>query len=379
MRSDTRSRKRAATLVAHLAAIGLAAPAAAQPTEQPPAIATPAERIPLDRMKLPAGFQIELWAHGLPGARAMARGDLGTIFVATGEPGRVYAVSDKGGRRESRVVADGLTQPTGVAFRGKSLYVAAIDRVLRYDDIETRPDSPPLDLSKAFNLPADNVHGARAIAVGPDGKLYVAVGAPCNVCYVDDETHAHIRRYDPDGAGMEIVAVGVRHSLGLDFHPRTGELWFTDSGRSPMDEHRPEDELNRLPAIGADFGFPYCHERGLPDHEVERFAQCSGVTMPLALLGHDAGARGLRFYAGAVFPAEYRERVFIARAGAADVVSVVVAPDGSARVEPFLAGLVDAQAGRIFGRPADVLAMPDGALLVSDEHNGAIYRISWHR
>ncbi len=352
---------------------------------QPPLVATPPERIPLDRIALPAGFRVELWAHDLPGAATLTRGDNGAVFVGTRDAGRVYAVTDTGRAREVRVVADGLTEPTGLAFQSGALFVAAVDRVLRYDDIEARLDAPPApaDLSNAFKLPADRTHGARATGFGPDGKLYVAVGAPCDICYVDDETHAHVRRYQPDGSGMEIVAVGVRHALGLDFHPQTGELWFTDRGRGPMGDHRPDDELNRLTTIGADYGFPSCHGRGTADHEIERFAQCGGVTMPVALLGHRAHAQGLRFYTGTMFPAEFRDRVFVARRGAArsgyDVVSVALSADGAARIEPFLSGLLDQSADRFFGRPADLLAMPDGALLVSDEHNGAIYRIVYRR
>lgn len=349
---------------------------------------TPPEKIPVDRIKLPPGFKVEIWVHGMPGARMMARGDDGTIFVGTRAINRVYAVTDRGDRREHRVLVQGLTQPNGVAFRNGSLYVAAINRVLRYDGIEKRLDSPPepVDLTAAFGLPTEAHHGWKFLAFGPDGKLYIPVGAPCNICKVDENRHALIARFNPDGSGREIVARGVRNSVGFDFHPTTKQLWFTDNGRDWGGDDTPNDELNVATRMGEHFGFPYCGQGDWQDPEFNA-RQCSEFTPPAALLGPHAAALGMRFYTGSMFPAEYRERAFIARHGSwnrtkksgFDVVTAITAPGQKAKIEPFMTGLVDTDSGEFWGRPTDVLQMPDGALLVSDEQNGAIYRISYQR
>ncbi len=391
-----------------LAALAVAGSAAAQPpppptqaekdrmatqnlAPHPPRMTvTPPDKVPLGKIKVPAGFHVEVWAHGMPGARMMALGDRGTIFIGTREIGRVYAVTDKGGQREHRIVAQGLTMPNGVAFRNGALYVGAFNRVLRYDGIEDKLEAPPqpVELTAAFNLPTETHHAWKFFAFGPDGKLYMQVGAPCNFCEVDTNKHANIRRYSPDGTGMEIVARGVRNSLGFDFHPQTRELWFTDNGRDWAGEDGPEEELNRVSVIGANYGFPYCHAEGIPDPDIKKANPCDGVTKPVVLLGPHAAALGMRFYTGQMFPAEYRDRIFVARRGSwnrtkkfgFDVVSVMISADGAnAKVEPFLTGLLDTPANAFVGRPVDVLVMPDGALLASDEENGAIYRVSYRR
>jgi glucose/arabinose dehydrogenase len=350
---------------------------------------TAPDKIPLDKLKLPPGFKLELWAHGMPGARMMVRGDEGTIFAGTRTIGRVYAITDKGGQRTHKVLAQGLTQPNGLAFRNGALYVAAIGKMLRYDGIEAKLDSPPppVDLSAAFKLPSEMHHGWKFLAFGPDGKLYVPVGAPCNVCE-PSPNHAQIRRYDPDGSGMEVVARGVRNTVGFDFHPQTRELWFTDNGPDWRGEDGPEEELNRVSRAGENFGFPYCHAMGIADPEFKKENPCDGVTKPVVTLGPHAAALGMRFYTGQMFPAEYRDRIVVVRRGSwnrskkygYDVISVKVSPDGKeAKIEPFLTGFLDESANSFWGRPVDVMQMPDGALLVSDEENGAIYRVSYAR
>jgi len=267
-----------------------AAPAAAAPAAPPPAwaqgrgaqyansrlapvpgrmTATPPAEIPVASFKLPPGFKAELWAHGMPGARAMARGDGGKIYVGTRGIGRVYEVTDQGGQRTSRVVVDKLTQPAGVATRGGSLYVFAIDKVLRFDGIEANPGVAPVDMTAAFRLPKEQHHNWKYVAFGPDGKLYVPFGAPCNICVPGDE-YAQIRRFNADGSGMEVIARGVRNSVGFDWHPVTRELWFTDHGRDWMGDDGPEDELNRVPRTGLNFGFPYCHAGGVPDQDIKK-------------------------------------------------------------------------------------------------------------
>jgi glucose/arabinose dehydrogenase len=346
---------------------------------------TPPSEIPLDRIKLPEGFRVELWAHGLPGARAMARGQKGKIYVGTRAIGRVYEVTDRGGSRSVRIVVEKLNQPAGVAFAKGSLWVAAVDKMLRYDGIEDKPDVQPVDVTSNFNLPPLQHHNWKYVAFGPDQKLYVPFGAPCNICEPPEE-YAQIRRYNPDGSGMEVIARGIRNSLGFDWHPKTRELWFTENGRDWMGEEGPEEELNRVSRTGLNFGFPYCHANGLPDPQIKKDEPCKGVTMPVALLGPHGAVLGMIFYTGRMFPAAYANSIFVARKGSwnrtklfgYDVVNVQVDADGkNAKVTPFMTGFMDAGANTFWGRPTYVLQMPDGALLISDEQSGAIYRVSY--
>ena len=348
---------------------------------------TPVSDIPVSQIKVPPGFKVEIWASGMPGARMMTRGNSGKVWVGTRGIGRVYEITDSGGARTSRVLVDKLTQPNGVLYRNGTLYVMAIDKFLRYDGIENNPGVQPVDITAAFKLPPKPHHNWKFLAAGPDGKLYVPFGAPCNICDVEPE-YAQIRRYNWDGSGMEVVARGVRNSVGFDFHPRTKELWFTDNGRDWAGDDGPEEELNRVSKAGEFFGFPYCHANGIPDRDVRKADPCRGVTMPVALLGPHAAALGMRFYTGAMFPPEYRDTALIARHGSwnrtkktgFDVVRVTASPDGrNARVEPFITGFLDTATDKFWGRPTDVLQMPDGSLLVSDEQNGAIYRVSYSR
>ena len=348
---------------------------------------TPPSDIPVDKIKVPNGFKVELWAHGMPGVRMMARGSKGTIWAGTRIIGRVYEIKDKGGVREHRILAQKLTQPNGVAFQGGNLYVMAINRVFRYDGIEDNPSVKPVELTAQFKLPPDVHHNWKFIAFGPDSRLYVQVGSPCNICEPSPE-HGQIRRYIADGSGMEVVARGVRNSVGFDFHPQTGELWFTDNGRDWQAENGPQDELNRVSKFGQFFGFPYCHAQGIPDMDFKKKDPCKGVTLPVALMGPHAAALGMRFYSGSMFPKEYANSIFVARHGSwnrsslfgFDVANVRANADGkNAKVTPFMTGFMDPKENKFWGRPADVLLMPDGALLVSDDQNGAIYRVSYKK
>lgn len=348
--------------------------------------ATPPNEIQVQALRLPPGFRVELWSHGTPGIRAMSRAPNGKIYAGTRALGRVYEISDNGRERTSRVVVDRLNQPA-VTFHNGSLYVMAIDKVLRFDGIATNPNAPAVDLTARFNLPPEQHHNWKYIAFGPDGKLYVPFGAPCNIC-IPGEPYAQIRRYNADGSNMEVIARGVRNTVGFDWHPVTRDLWFTDHGRDWMGDDGPEDELNRLARPGANFGFPYCHARGIPDRDVRRDRACDGVTLPVATMGPHAAAMGVLFYTGSMFPPEYRNTMFVARKGSwnrsskfgYDVVNV--RPDasgGSAQVMPFLTGFMNPADQSFWGRPAYLLQMPDGSLLVSDEQVGAIYRVSYAR
>jgi len=266
--------------------------------------------------------------------------------------------------------------------------------VFRYDNIEdalAQGNVPaPVDMTDAFKLPPDVHHNWKFLALGPDKKIYFQVGSPCNLCEINPGVHGQIRRYNLDGSGMEIMARGVRNSVGFDFHPKTGELWFTDNGRDWAGEDVFEDELNRVPAnmIGARFGFPYCHANGQPDPDIKVPNPCDGVVLPVTTLGAHVAALGMRFYTGKMFPQEYADAILIARHGSwnkterngYDVVMVKATPDGkNAKIAPFMTGFLDKARNAFSGRPTDVMLMPDGSVLVSDEQNGAIYRVSYKK
>lgn len=347
-------------------------------------IPTAADKLPLSKLKLPPGFTAEVWASGILDARGLRQGDKGTVFVSSlFVAGKIYAVQDKGGKREVKTIAEKLFLPNGIEFHKGSLFVATPKDITRYDNIEANLDNPPKPVMVYDKLPGDVPHGWKFIKIGPDGKLYVPVGAPCNIC-MPDEQHAQIRRMNLDGTGEEIVARGVRNTVGFDWDPKTGDLWFTDNGRDWLSEDLPNDELNHVTQTGKQhFGFPYCHQGDFADPEFGWGKSCGDYTKPAMLTGPHAGTLGMRFYTGKMFPAKYRGAMFIARHGpwnrtkkyAADV--VVAWPDGKggARMEPFMTGLVENN--EYLGRPVDVLVMKDGSLLVSDDHNGAIYRISY--
>ncbi len=348
---------------------------------------TPAAEIPLQNYKLPPGFKAEIWATGMPGARAMARADNGKIYIGTRGIGRVYELTDNGATRTSRVVVDKLTQPAGVAYGNGALYVMAIDKVLRYDGIASNPGVAPVDMTAAFKLPKEQHHNWKYIAFGPDGKLYVPFGAPCNIC-VPGEEYAQIRRYNADGSGMEVIARGVRNTQGFAWHPTTKEMWFTDHGRDWMGDDGPHDELNRMQKVGLNYGFPYCHANAVPDRDLPRANACTDVALPVQTMGPHAAVMGVHFYTGSMFPADYRNVMFVARKGSwnrtqkfgYDVVTVRTDADGrNPKLEPFMTGFVDTTNDSFSGRPTYLLQLPDGSLLISDEQLGAIYRITYAR
>ena len=350
--------------------------------------ATPASELPLDKLKLPPGFKAEVWATGVPGGRAMVRGDSGKVYVGTRGIGRVYEITDNGTTRTSRVVVDKLNQPAGVALRDGSLYVIAVDKALRFDGIEKNPSVAPVDMTAVFKLPKEQHHNWKYIAFGPDGKLYVPFGAPCNICEPPSNEYAQIRRYNADGSGMEVIARGVRNTQGFAWHPVTGEMWFTDHGRDWMGDDTPEDELNRMTKTGQNFGFPYCHANGVADKDIKKANPCDGVTPPATTLGPHAAAMGVHFYTGNMFPADYKNVMFVARKGSwnrtkkfgYDVVTVRTDADGrNPKITTFMTGFLDPAKNEFSGRPTYFLQLPDGSLLVSDEQLGSIYRISYGR
>jgi glucose/arabinose dehydrogenase len=349
-------------------------------------VPTPAAKLPVGKIKVPQGFKVEVWAADILDARSMRQGDKGTVFVSSlFVAGKIYAVVDRGGKREVKTIAEKLMLPSGIEYHKGALYVATPKEITRYDDIEAKLDNPPKPVMVYDKLPGDVPHGWKFIKVGPDGKLYVPVGAPCNICD-PSERYAQIFRINLDGSGMEVVARGVRNSVGFDWHPKTKELWFTDNQRDWLSEDLPNDELNRVAQPGKQhFGFPYCHQGDFADPELGWGKSCKDYSRPAALLGPHAAPLGMRFYTGKMFPAKYQGAIFIARHGpwnrtlkyAADVVVAFPDAKGNARIEPFLTGLVENNS--YLGRPVDVMVMKDGSLLVSDDHNGAIYRVSYGR
>lgn len=346
-----------------------------------PAAAAPAAAIPVHKLRLPPGFRAELWAHGLPNARSLALGARGTVFVGTRFAGAVYAIVDRGGERVVKTVATGLHRPNGVAFRDGALYVAEVSRLLRFDDIESALDRPPAPRVVLDGLPRDEAHGWKSLALGPDGKLYFGIGAPCNICPAPDP-YAQIVRFDVRTRTLETVARGVRNTLGLDWHPETGDLYFSENGHDWMGDDRPEDELNRASSDGLHFGFPFCHQGDLPDPAHAGGRRCGEFTPPILKLGPHVAALGMKFYRGRQFPPEYRHSIFVALHGSWNrtektgfaVMRVALPASGPPISSEFVTGFLDEE--RFWGRPVDVLERPDGSLLVSDDWNGAIYRIS---
>ncbi len=344
--------------------------------------------LPVERIRLPEGFAISVYAANVPGARSLTQGPPGVLFVGTRSEGVVYAVADKNndGRAESvRVVARGLDTPNGVAWRDGSLFVAEIGRILRIDgltpwlaDASAGPKTPAVVLD---TLPKEGHHGWKFIRFGPDGLLYVPVGAPCNVCLSDDPRFAAILRMKPDGTGLNIYSSGVRNTVGFDWHPLSKELWFTDNGRDMMGDERPPDELNRAPKAGMHFGFPFCHGGDILDPRYGSQRPCPEFTPPAQKLGPHVAALGMRFYTGTLFPERYRNQIFLAEHGSWNRTNkigyrvMLVRLEGAKAVsyEPFAEGWLANE--RVWGRPVDVQVMPDGALVVSDDYAGALYRI----
>jgi glucose/arabinose dehydrogenase len=346
------------------------------------AVASPATDNVIANVRVPAGFKLEVYADNVPDARSMALGSRGTVFVGT-RRARVYAISPQAGADKPRVrtIANGLNMPNGVAFRDGALYVAEVSRILRYDAIESSLDHPPEPKVVRDDFPKDGHHGWKYIAFGPDGKLYVPIGAPCNVC--EQPNYAVITRMNPDGSGREIFARGIRNTVGFTWHPVTKELWFTENGRDYLGNDSPPCELNRAPRAGLDFGFPYCHGADIRDPDFGKLGECANSTPPVQLLGAHVAPLAVKFYTGTAFPEQYRNRAFIAEHGSWNrstksgyrITMVTLEGDKAVKYEPFATGFN--RGDEVFGRPVDLLLLDDGSFLVSDDRAGAIYRLSY--
>ena len=350
----------------------------------PPPIPTAADKLPIEKLKAPKGFKIELYAAGVGNARTLRQGDKGTVFVGSRLLDKVYAIVDKGEKREVKPIYSGLYRPNGLAFKDGVLYIAELSRISKVEKIEDNLDNPPKPVVIYDDLPKDEGHGWKFLTIGPDDKLYFQVGAPCNIC-MPSPAHAQIRRINLDGSGAEVVARGIRQIVGMDFSPITKQLYFTENSRDWLSEDIPEEKLNRLTQPGKDnFGYPYCHQGNIADQEFGWGHSCDEFTKPIALLGPHTAALGMRFYTGNTFPSEYRNAIFIARHGSwnrtkkigGDIVVARLSEDGAVKsIEPFITGFIENN--NYVGRPADVEFVKDGSMLISDDFNGAVYRVTY--
>jgi glucose/arabinose dehydrogenase len=343
----------------------------------------------IEGLNLPDGFKMEAFAENVEDARSMARSPNGVLYVGTRGEGKVYAITDTDNDYQADsiiTIANGLRSPNGVAFRNGSLYVAEISRILRFDDIDNNLNNPPEPVVVRDDFPTEGHHGWKFIAFGPDDKLYVPVGAPCNICKSEKDIFASITRMKPDGSDREIIAHGVRNSVGFDWNPETGDFWFTDNGRDMLGDNRPPDELNHLTQAGQHFGYPYLHGNDIWDPEFGDRGKTMDINFikPAQALGQHVAALGMHFYTGSMFPDQYKNQIFIAEHGSWNRsnkigyrISMVELKDGEPiSYKPFVDGWLQDNES-VWGRPVDLLQLPDGSLLISDDYGGIIYRLTF--
>lgn len=345
--------------------------------------------LPLDSIQLPAGFQISVFIDSLSNARSMDYSPNGTLFVGTRGEGKVYAVRDIDGdyiADESYILAEGLQMPNGVAFRNGDLYVAEVNRILKFKDIESKLDNPGEPEVVYDQFPTETHHGWKFIDFGPDGKLYVPVGAPCNICESEEEIYGSISRINTDGTGLEVVQHGVRNTVGFTWHPTTKELWFTDNGGDMLGDDIPACELNHAPTDGLHFGYPYCHQGDFLDPEFGEGKDCQTYVAPAQKLGAHVAPLGVEFYTGKMFPPAYQNRMIIAEHGSWNrstksgyrLMQLDLNAAGEViSYEPFAEGWLNVAEDDAWGRPVDIELLPDGSMLVSDDFADAIYRITY--
>lgn len=343
--------------------------------------------LPLDSLNLPPGYQIDVYAEGVTNARSLELTPNGTLFVGTRDEGAVYALVDRDQDMHADtvyVLAEDLNMPNGVAFRNGDLYVAEVSRILRFPDVENNLDKKGNFEVVYDQYPTDRHHGWKFISFGPDGKLYVPVGAPCNICESENPVYNTITTLDVDTKEMNILHEGIRNTVGFTWHPETGHLWFTDNGRDMLGDDSPACELNHATEPGMHFGYPYCHEGDLPDPEFGDKRDCSEFTAPAMKLGPHVAPLGVEFYTGSMFPDEMRHQILIAEHGSWNrskkigyrITKVTVDENGNATsYEPFIDGWLDEEDDDVWGRPVDIEHMPDGSLLISDDYADAIYRL----
>ncbi|MBO6494656.1 MAG: sorbosone dehydrogenase family protein [Roseivirga sp.] len=348
----------------------------------------------LERINLPEGFEISYYATNVIDARSLARTEDGkTVFVSNRRRKNVYALTDTNGDMVADkvdTILTGWNSPNGIAYRNGDLYVAEINRIHRFPSIMENLSDPKSEVIYD-QYPTDGHHGWKFIAFGPDGKLYVPVGAPCNVCDKEEENpvYATITRMDPDGSNMEIYAKGVRNSVGFTWNPKTNNMWFTDNGRDLMGDDIPACELNFAPKAGMHFGFPYWHQGDIPDKEFGKKYPRDKFTEPAYKFEPHSAPLGLRFYEGNMFPAKYKNNIIVAQHGSWDRTPdaghigyqlrfVQIENDKVVKSEIFADGWLDTENNKGWGKPVDIMEMPDGSILVSDDVNHCIYRITYN-
>lgn len=341
----------------------------------------------LKQLNLPDGFIISIYADNLPNARSLALGDNGVVFVGTGAQGNVYAVQDSnndGVAEQRHIIASNLNMPNGVAFKDGSLYVAEINRIIRFDHINQQLANPPKPVVVYDQFPKDQHHGWKYLRFGPDNKLYTAVGAPCNICNPEKDIYTSLVRLNPDGSGLEIIARGIRNTVGFDWQPETNALFFTDNGRDYLGDDSPPDELNQWSAKGEHFGYPYCHGGDIPDPEFATGKKCRQFIAPVWKFRAHVATLGIRFYQGKQFPGAYKNQLFVAEHGSWNRtipqgyrIDLIKFDQGKPVSEQaFISGWLTKD-GKVLGRPVDILTMPDGSLLISDDKRGVIYKVSY--
>lgn len=357
-------------------------------TESPSSSESEVSSLPLEEINLPEGFTISIYADNLKNARSMALSPDGTLFVGTQKEGNIYAVRDTDGDfkvDETYVIDSGLRSPNGVAIKDGDLYIADVENLWIYRNVESDLQNPVSRELIYDDYPKDFHHGWKYIAFGPDGKLYVPVGAPCNICESQNELYASITRMDPDGSNREIYAHGVRNTVGFTWHPDTGEMWFTDNGRDLMGDEVPPCELNKVTEAGQHYGYPYCHGGSIKDPEFGDKYPCDDFVKPAQQLGPHVAPLGIKFYDGNQFPEDYNGHAFIAEHGSWNrskkigyrISMVRIEKNEAVSYETFADGWLDDEAQEVWGRPVDVLIMPDGSMLVSDDMANVIYRIAY--
>lgn len=340
----------------------------------------------MKKIKLPKGFKIEVYASGVLAARQMAWGDKGTLFVGSFGLGNVYAITDKDGKKEVKTILKGLKMPTGLAYLNGALYVVDINKIMRYDNPEANLDKMPEPKVVYDDMPSYAAHGWKYIAVDKDGWFYIPLGPPFNIG-LPPTSVSQIRRVDPKTGNAELVALGVRNSVGGDVDPRSGKYWFTENARDWLGDDSPSDKLNMISKMGEHFGYPYCHQGDIPDPKFAMGHKCSEFTPPVVKLGDHVAPLGMKFYTGSMFPAEYKNNILIAEHGSwnrhqyqgARIVRVIVGPDGkNPKTEVFASGWIEGKQNYL-GRPADIIQAKDGSILIADDWAGAIYRISYDK
>ena len=343
----------------------------------------------LKKLQMPVGFSISIYASNVPNARTLALSDSGVVYVGTRQQGDVYAVKDSNndGVADKRyVIAKDLYMPNGVAFKDGHLYVAEANKIIRFNNIDNHLANPEKAEVIYDDLPSDKHHGWKYLRFGKDGKLYTAVGAPCNICLPEKQIYSSLVRLNTDGSDFEILARGIRNTVGFDWQPETNHLFFTENGRDYLGDNLPPDELNQWSEKGQHFGYPYCHAGKIADPELAGDKQCKEFTSPVWNFRAHMAPLGMRFYTGSQFPQRYRNQLFVAQHGSWNRtkpqgyrIALVKFKQGKPVSEQsFIAGWLTDE-GKVLGRPTDILQMPDGSLLIADDTLGVIYRVKYEK